>query len=149
MDGDLQHRPVDIIKLLKVFTKNNADFVIGTRKLFKTKKHNLGFLRLSASRILILIVNIFLGNKTSDPMSGFFIFKKKIFNKNKSKLFSQGYKILMDLLYINNEKTKIFDVEINFGLRKKGNSKMSLRVVLSLINMILYKLYGKIFQKLS
>ena len=75
--------------------------------------------------------------------------KKKIFNKNKSKLFSQGYKILMDLLYINNEKTKIFDVEINFGLRKKGNSKMSLRVVLSLINMILYKLYGKIFQKLS
>ena len=149
MDGDLQHRPVDIIKLLKVFTKNNADFVIGTRKLFKTKKHNLGFLRLSASRILILIVNIFLGNKTSDPMSGFFIFKKKIFNKNKSKLFSQGYKIFMDLLYINNEKTKIFDVEINFGLRKKGNSKMGLRVVLSLINMILYKLYGKIFQKLS
>ena len=149
MDGDLQHRPVDIIKLLKVFTKNNADFVIGTRKLFKTKKHNLGFFRLSASRILILIVNIFLGNKTSDPMSGFFIFKKKIFFKNKSKLFTQGYKILMDLLYINNEKTKIFDVEINFGLRKKGNSKMSLNVILSLINMILYKLYGKIFQKLS
>ena len=55
----------------------------------------------------------------------------------------------MDLLYINNEKTKIFDVEINFGLRKKGNSKMSLNVILSLIYMILYKLYGKIFQKLS
>lgn len=149
MDGDLQHRPVDIPKLLKVFKKNNADFAIGTRKLFKSKKHNLGFLRLSASRILILIVNIFLGKKTSDPMSGFFIFKKKIFTENKSKLFSQGYKILLDLLYVDNRKAKVFDVEINFDLRKKGTSKMSLKIVLSLIYMIFYKLYGKIFQKLS
>ena len=149
MDGDLQHRPVDIIKLLNTFEKNDADFAIGTRKLFKSKKHNLGFLRLSASRILILIVNIFLGKKTSDPMSGFFIFKKRIFTKNKSKLFSQGYKILMDLLYVGNEKAKTFDVEINFDLRKKGTSKMSFKIVLSLIYMIVYKLYGKIFQKLS
>ena len=149
MDGDLQHRPVDIKKLLKTFENNDADFAIGTRKLFKSKKHNLGFFRLSASRILILIVNIFLGKKTSDPMSGFFIFKKKIFTKNKSKLFSQGYKILMDLLYIGKEKTKNFDVEINFDSRKKGTSKMSFKIVLSLIYMIFYKLYGKIFQKLS
>ena len=63
MDGDLQHRPVDIKKLLKTFENNDADFAIGTRKLFKSKKHNLGFFRLSASRILILIVNIFLGKK--------------------------------------------------------------------------------------
>ena len=77
MDGDLQHRPIDILKLLKVYENRKADFVIGTRKLFEKKEHNLGFLRLSASRLLILIVNFFLGRKTSDPMSGFFIFKKK------------------------------------------------------------------------
>ena len=76
MDGDLQHRPKDILKLLKVFKRKEADFVIGTRNLFKKKKHNLSILRLTASRLLILIVNLFLGYKTSDPMSGFFIFKK-------------------------------------------------------------------------
>ena len=37
MDGDLQHRPIDILKLLKVFKKKEADFVIGTRKLFEKK----------------------------------------------------------------------------------------------------------------
>ena len=111
--------------------------------MFKRKKHNLDFLRLSASRVLILIVNLLLGNKTSDPMSGFFIFKKKIYKKDKKRLFNKGYKVLMDLLYINDEKKKIFDVEINFDTRKKGKSKMNLKILLLLLNMILYKFYAK------
>ena len=146
MDGDLQHRPIDILKLLRVYKKKKADFVIGTRNLFEKKKHNLSLLRLSASRILILVVNLFLGRKTSDPMSGFFIFKKKIFSNNKNKLFNKGYKILMDLIYIDNKKRLIIDVGINFDTRKKGISKMNLKILLYLINMIFYKFYGKFFQ---
>lgn len=146
MDGDLQHRPIDILKLLKVYDNRKADFVIGTRKLFEKKEHNLGFLRLSASRLLILIVNFFLGRKTSDPMSGFFIFKKKIYTDNKNKLFNKGYKILMDLIYTDNKKRAIFDVGINFDTRKKGISKMNFKILFYLINMIVYKFYGKIFQ---
>ena len=83
MDGDLQHKPSDIKKFLYIFYKNKPDLVVGTRDLFKNKKHNLNILRLFASRILILIVNLLLGNKTSDPMSGFFMFKKKIFKNLK------------------------------------------------------------------
>ena len=146
MDGDLQHRPIDILKLLKVYENRKADFVIGTRKLFEKKEHNLGFLRLSASRLLILIVNFFLGRKTSDPMSGFFIFKKKIYTDNKNKLFNRGYKILMDLIYTDNKKRAILDVGINFDTRKKGISKMNFKILIYLINMIIYKFYGKIFQ---
>ena len=143
MDGDLQHKPDDILKLLDIFKKENADFVIGSRNLFKRKKHNLGFFRLGASRILILVVNILLGNKTSDLMSGFFIFKKSIYKKNKKKLFKKGYKILMDLLYSNNSYKKIYDIEINFDTRKKGKSKMNLKILLLLLNMILFKFYAK------
>ena len=143
MDGDLQHKPDDILKLLNIFKKENADFVIGSRNLFKRKKHNLGFFRLGASRILILVVNILLGNKTSDPMSGFFIFKKSIYKKNKKKLFKKGYKILMDLLYSNNSYKKIYDIEINFDTRKKGKSKMNFKILLLLLNMILFKFYAK------
>ena len=77
MDGDLQHQPKDIKKLLKIFQLKKAHIVIGSRELFTRKKHNLSFMRLSASRILIFIVNILLGNKTSDPMSGFLFSKKR------------------------------------------------------------------------
>ena len=144
MDGDLQHQPKDIKKLLKIFQLKKAHIVIGSRELFTRKKHNLSFMRLSASRILIFIVNILLGNKTSDPMSGFFIFKKEIFIRNKYKLFNKGYKILMDLIYLDEKYQKIYDVKINFANRKKGESKMNIKILLSLIYMILYKLYAKI-----
>ena len=145
MDGDLQHQPKDIKKLLKIFQLKKAHIVIGSRELFTRKKHNLSFMRLSASRILIFIVNILLGNKTSDPMSGFFIFNKEIFIRNKYKLFNKGYKILMDLIYLDEKYPKIYDVKINFANRKKGESKMNMKILLSLIYMILYKLYAKIF----
>ena len=61
MDGDLQHKPIDIKKFLNVHKKDDPDIVVGSRKLFDKKKHNLNFLRLIASRILILIVNLLLG----------------------------------------------------------------------------------------
>ena len=144
MDGDLQHKPSDIKKFLNVFYKNRPDFVVGTRDLFKNKKHNLSFLRLFASRILILVVSSLLGNKTSDPMSGFFMFKKKIFVKSQRKLIKKGYKVLLDLLYINNQKIKVIDVKINFDSRMKGKSKMSLKILLYLISMISSKFINRV-----
>ena len=139
MDGDLQHKPSDIKKFLNIFYKTNSDIVVGTRDLFKSKKHNLNFFRLFASRILILIVNLLLGNKTSDPMSGFFMFKKNIFVKSRKKLFKKGYKILLDLLYNKNQKIRVVDVKINFDNRMKGKSKMNVKILIYLISMMLKK----------
>ena len=144
MDGDLQHKPSDIKKILYAFSKGNPDFVVGTRNLFKNKDHNLNFFRLLASRILILIVNFLLGKKTSDPMSGFFMFKKEVFSKSQNRLIKKGYKILLDLIYIKNQKVKVIDVDINFENRIKGRSKMSLKILINLLSMILKKFFSKI-----
>ena len=143
MDGDLQHKPSDLKRILYVYFKYNPDIAVGTRDLFKIKKHNLNFLRLLASRILILIVNLLLGNKTSDPMSGFFVFKKKIFQKSEKKMIKKGYKILLDLLYIKNQNVEVIDVNINFDSRMKGKSKMNLKILLNLISMISKKFINK------
>ena len=79
MDGDLQHDPKYIINMLKLFSNKNLDIVIGARN-FKEKNFNksLTFLRITASKILKFFINVFLGYKTSDPLSGFFLFKKNI-----------------------------------------------------------------------
>ena len=144
MDGDLQHKPSDIRKFLHVFFTNNPDIVVGTRNLFRYKQHNLNFLRLFASRALILIVNLLLEKKTSDPMSGFFMFKKKIFLNSEKKLINKGYKILLDLLYINNQKIKVYDVSIDFDSRIKGKSKMSIKILIYLVSMIMRKFISRI-----
>ncbi|OUU50895.1 MAG: hypothetical protein CBC25_07260 [Pelagibacteraceae bacterium TMED65] len=114
--------------------------------MFDKKKHNLSFQRLFASRILILIVNLLLGKKTSDPMSGFFMFKKSVFTKSKKILIKKGYKILLDLIYSGNKSIFVTDIDINFESRKKGNSKMDYKILFFLVSMILEKFLYRIFK---
>ena len=76
-------------------------------------------------------------------MSGFFMFKKYVFTQSKKKLINKGYKILLDLLYNKNHKIEVVDVSINFDSRKKGKSKMSMKILFYLITMIITKLFVK------
>ena len=143
MDGDLQHNPSNINKLIEVYVAENADIVVGSRNLFNKKNEGLGLIRLTSSKLLILLISILLNKKTDDPMSGFFIFKKKIYELNKNKLFAKGYKILFDLIYASNEKLKIIDVDINFRKRSEGSSKMGVKIIFILIMGIIKKFFIK------
>ncbi len=138
MDGDLQHDPKDINKLINSFKKNSPDLVVGSRNLFNSENRGLGFLRLNASKLLILIVKLLLGEKTTDPMSGFFLFKKDLLKKTKN-LNKVGYKILLDIIYSSDSSIKIVDVDINFKTRKTGHSKMNLMVLIKLLYVIILK----------
>jgi len=144
MDGDLQHRPQDINKLYSVFLKKDCDIVVGTRNLLKKKNEGLKFYRLVSSILLLIIVSILLGFKTTDPMSGFFIFKKKIYLINKKVLYNKGYKILLDLIYSSEKKLKILDVDINFRIRTKGSSKISFKIIYFLGLVITQKFFCKV-----
>ena len=141
MDGDLQHDPSNINKLIEIYVTKNADIVVGSRNLFNKKNEGLGFIRLTSSKFLILLISLLLNKKTDDPMSGFFIFKKKIYELNKNKLFAKGYKILFDLIYASNEKLKIVDVDINFRKRSEGSSKMGFKIIFILILGIIKKIF--------
>ncbi len=144
MDGDLQHKPEEIKRLYKKFENSKSDFVVGIRNLLEKKNEGLGLVRLTTSIILIYIVNITLGFKTKDPMSGFFIFKKKIYTQNKKNLFNKGYKILLDLIY-SSKNYDVTDISINFKSRREGFSKMSLKIILLLFMIILQKFIKKTF----
>lgn len=139
MDGDLQHKPSDLVKLIKIFNKKKYDVIIGVRNLSNFKNSNLSFVRYFASRILILITNFLFKHKLKDPMSGFFIIKKKIVIKCYNKLFVKGYKVLLDIILNYPKKMKICETYINFDHRKKGNSKMNLKILYQLIIFIIIK----------
>ena len=141
MDGDLQHDTNDINKLIQSFNNDKADIIVGSRNLFNKRNEGLDIVRLIASKILIIFVSLFLGKKTNDPMSGFFIFKKKIYELNKKKLHAKGYKILLDLIYCSDEKLKVVDVDINFKRRSLGSSKMGFRIIYILALQIIKKIF--------
>ena len=139
MDGDLQHKPSDLLKLIKIFNLGKYDLVIGVRNLINFKKSNLSIIRFFASKLLIMITNFLFKYNLKDPMSGFFIIKKNIIKKNYKKLYSKGYKILLDIILSCPKNIKIFEMNINFDHRKKGNSKMNFRILYQLILFILIK----------
>ena len=137
MDGDLQHPPEYIKFLVKKFLKNKADIVVGSRNLLFKKGPGLSLLRYLSSISIIYIINFFLENKTNDPLSGFFIFKKKIYSENFNNLYLKGYKILADLIYSSKNPLKIVDQNIFFDSRKSGKSKMHITVLIQLIVFII------------
>ena len=143
MDGDLQHPPKYIKHILNTFISGNYDIVVGTRNLLKKKDPGLGYIRYVSSIIIIIAVNLLLGDKTKDPMSGFFLFKKEIYKKNKKKLYGLGYKILADLIYSSNTTLKVADQNIFFDKRKSGKSKMNIKVLFQLITFIINKFFKK------
>ena len=143
MDADLQHNPKYIPMILKVFN-NNKDIVVGARKLTSGKNKGLSEFRRFASVILIFLFKIF-NIKTSDPMSGFFIFKKKLYKKNKKYYFGKGFKILADILINSRDKLETTDVYIDFNRRYESESKMSFKILLILIQFYLTSLLKKLF----
>lgn len=136
MDGDLQHDPKYLNKMSNIFITQNLDFLVGVRDFSKLSISGISLARYWSSKIFILFFNLLLGPSTSDPMSGFFIFKKSIYFKEKKNLYGNGYKILADLLYSNNNHYKCKNFKIKFNYRVSGKSKMSLKILIIVIAFI-------------
>lgn len=143
MDADLQHNPKYIPKMIKKFNKK-IDVIIGARKLILGKNKGLSETRRYASIILIYLFQVF-KIKTVDPMSGFFMFKKKIYLKNKSRFFGKGFKILVDILINSKSKLITKDIYIDFDRRHKDKSKMNFRILFILVQFYITSLLKKLF----
>ena len=76
-------------------------------------------------------------------MSGFFLFKKKLYEKNKKHFFGKGFKILADLLINSEKKLKTVDYFITFKRRINDKSKMGLKILLILIQFYFLSLLKK------
>tara|TARA_B100000787_G_scaffold152865_1_gene126779 strand:+ start:31 stop:732 length:702 start_codon:yes stop_codon:yes gene_type:complete len=144
MDGDLQHNPRYIPYLIDTLIKNNSDLVVGGRDLINGKNPGLGQIR-RISSILIIFTFYLFGKKTIDPMSGFFLFKKKVYFENKKYFFGKGYKILADILFNSKSKIKVSDYIIIFDRRFKDMSKMNFNTLFNLAKLYLNIIKNKIF----
>jgi dolichol-phosphate mannosyltransferase len=138
MDGDLQHHPKYILKFIDAIKKKKIDIIVGIRDF--SKRNHLSLIRYLGSKLLIFIINNFLGYKTLDPMSGYFLINKKIFKKYGVKMYGKGYKILFDIIYSASDKLIIKDIKIKFYKRFKDKSKMSIKILFHLIISFFLKL---------
>tara|TARA_B100001765_G_scaffold170375_1_gene113279 strand:- start:202 stop:441 length:240 start_codon:yes stop_codon:yes gene_type:complete len=79
-------------------------------------------------------------------MSGFFIFKKKIYTSNKKNIYGKGFKLLFDLIYFSKRPLKIKEYMIIFNKRKNNKSKMNLKVIYHILVAIFYNMLMKLLR---
>ena len=141
MDADGQHRPEDLPGLLAEFDRDPAlSMVIGSRHVPGggfTEKWNL--FRVMCSDGAAFAARLVLGITLKDPMSGFFAIRRSAFDRVKSCLSPEGFKIMLELAFLLSLTgcDEILEHPITFAMRKHGESKLSGRVIVQYLAMLL------------
>ncbi len=131
MDGDLQHPPELVPAMLQRYAQGDADVVAASRYIGGGDSAGLGTaVRLGVSKAATVITKaMFLRRlwRSTDPMSGFFLVNRARIDIGK--LRPQGFKILLEILVRAGERhdLRIAEVPMEFGSRRHGTSKASLR----------------------
>jgi dolichol-phosphate mannosyltransferase len=145
MDADHQHDE-RILPQMLARAEQGADLVVGTRFAAEgSADEGLSAVRLRGSRLATQLSALVTGQHISDPMSGYFLLRRDVFEKVAPELSSEGFKILLDLVVTANRRGKklsIAEVPYTFRQRLAGESKMSPLVVIQFLGLWLSKLTG-------
>ncbi len=150
MDADGQHDPGIIGRMLKQIKDN--DFVIGSRFAKGGSAKNWSRQRLLFSKAAAIPAKSLLDAKVHDPMSGFFMMQRKVFEENQEGVKGKGFKILLELLVFSEKKrrVKVSEVPYKFRPRKHGESKLGLKVLIDYAAMLArLSLHGRVTRFLS
>jgi len=126
MDTDLQHPPAHIVTLVHTLKNRDVDVTVASRYALGGSAEGLdGVFRKIVSRSSNYFVWFLLPptRKTTDPMTGFFAFKREVLSR--VHFSSQGFKILVELL-TGLDTPKVIDTPFTFLKRKEEKSKAKL-----------------------
>lgn len=146
MDADLQHPPEKIPELVDTVTTGDADFALGSRyERGGSMEGEWGAFRRLNSYVATALAKPFSGG-VKDPMSGFFALRRSTFAQAQ-RLSPLGYKIALELM-CKCRVRRVQEVPIHFGLRQRGESKLSLKQQFNYLQH-LSRLYDFTFPRLS
>lgn len=145
MDADLQHDETIIPQMLDRLAEDPAlDLVVGTRYAAGGGTGEWSAIRRFASRFATLLEKMVLRTPLSDPMSGFFLMRREVFDQTVHQLSAKGFKILLDLVLSSPRKLRLAEVPYTFRTRQHGESKLDAVVALEYLMLLLDKLVGRI-----
>lgn len=142
MDGDLQHDETRLPAMLAAL-RGGADLAVGSRHVEGGDNAGLssGFRHL-LSDTGIQVAQWFLPVKLTDPMSGFFMLSRQLFNDLAPKLNGQGFKILLDLAMSSPAPLKVQEIPFQFRERVAGESKLDILVMIQFAGLLADKVLG-------
>ena len=149
MDGDLQHEETLLPRMLALLRPGGVDIVVGSRYM-PGGDLNIGSggawsgRRASMSEFGTWLSRLVLRAEVTDPMSGFFMLPRAVFDRAAPRLSAVGFKILLDLLASLPEPPQVRELPYSFRARVAGTSKLDAGVLFDFVLLLLDKLIGAV-----
>ena len=139
MDADMQHDESLLPRMLSILRTSDTDVVVASRHAeggglgdWAQSRRRMSAFATWSSRILI-------GDSVSDPMSGFFMTRRAVFDATIYDLSQQGYKILLDVLTSSPRPLKVAEVPYVFRDRRSGESKVDAMIIIEYAFLLIEK----------
>jgi dolichol-phosphate mannosyltransferase len=144
IDADLQHDEAQLPKMVGLLQSGDAELVVGSRYIEGGSADSFNKQRAGASAFATEIARRVLQVEIKDPMSGFFMIRRDLFEQLAPQLSTQGFKILLDIVATAKGKLRTVEIPYTFGSRQHGESKLDSMVALDFLGLVLAKFTGDV-----
>jgi dolichol-phosphate mannosyltransferase len=142
MDADLQHDEQLLPLMLEVLKGRACDLVVGSRYIAGGGLGDWDGRRAGISGLATRLSRIVCKADIADPMSGFFMVRRDVFEGAVRRLSGQGFKILLDLLASSPGAIRLKELPYQFRRRRHGASKLDTLVAWEFGMLLADKLIG-------
>ena len=141
MDADLQHSEDILPRLLASMRTGTCDLAVGSRYM-PGGSAEAGFTsaRVRLSRLGTDLARRAFKTDLTDPMSGFFMIRRDLFEGIAHRLSPDGFKLLADIVASIDRPLRTTEIAYEFRQRMAGESKLDVRVGLDFIGLLVNRL---------
>jgi dolichol-phosphate mannosyltransferase len=145
MDGDLQHDETLLVSMLERLRSGRSDLVVASRYLSGGSAAGLSSgRRARVSNWSNAVVQRLLGIELTDPMSGYFMFRRDAIEPFVAEISSQGFKILLDIVATGRGRLRSAELPMTFRERRYGESKLDSKIALDFAALVAAKLTNNV-----
>jgi dolichol-phosphate mannosyltransferase len=143
IDGDMQHDETKLPQMLAALRTGRYDLAVGSRHAEGGDASGLtNRWRHVLSDGGIWLAQLFLPVRLTDPMSGYFMLPRPLFEQLAAGLTGQGFKILVDLALSSPAPLRVIEIPFHFHERVAGESKLDALVLTQFAGLLLDKVFG-------
>jgi dolichol-phosphate mannosyltransferase len=145
MDGDLQHDEALLPRMVELLRCGATDLVVASRYIGTGDAGGLssgGRRRLS--RAGTSLARLVVKADVTDPVSGFFMLRRTVFERVAPRLTGIGFKILIDILASAQEPLRTAELPYTFRARHSGESKLDPFTALEYLLLLVEKRSGRL-----
>jgi dolichol-phosphate mannosyltransferase len=127
MDADGSHPPEAISQLLEK-CEDGVEMVVGSRYIAGGSISGWPLSRHALSWAATIVTRLLLGLPIRDPLSGFFVLHRGVYERARNVAKPRGFKVLLEL-YVRGQPSSVMEIPIHFDNRRAGRSKLSAKVL--------------------